>query len=386
MKALFVVVILVMLLLFLPNSRWRLGGLRTGWASPAKGLPEENQVEVFVSGTQGYHTFRIPSLLVTPGGAILAICEGRKNALSDTGDIDLVLRRSEDDGKTWGPLQVIADDGENVMGNPCPVVDHETGVIWMPMTRNLGQDSEGKIKEGTGKGTRECWMMKSEDDGRTWSKPVNITQTTKAKDWTWYATGPGVGIQLRSGRLLIPCDHALTGTKMFRSHVILSDDHGKTWRLGGVPGGYTNECQAIERQEGTVLLNMRSYHGRNRRFISLSRDGGETWTEPVMDEDLIEPVCQASLIRYEGKGQEKCLLFSNPAATSRVKMTVKQSTDEGETWPVAKLVYPGPSAYSCLAELRSGEVGLLYERGEKHPYEKITFAKFSLDWLKEKEE
>ncbi|MCA9425528.1 MAG: exo-alpha-sialidase [Candidatus Omnitrophica bacterium] len=376
-------IIAVFFVLFFPHHRWGLTRSVVAWAYSSEGLGEENQVDVFISGTEGYDTFRIPSLFVTPSGAVLAICEGRKESRSDTGNIDLVLKRSEDGGETWGPLQVIADDGDNVMGNPCPVLDRETGTIWMPITRNLGHDSEKEIKEGTSEGSRECWMMKSTDDGKTWSKPENITESTKAEDWTWYATGPGVGIQLESGRLLIPCDHAVAGTGMFRSHVIYSDDQGETWKLGGIPGDYTNECQAIQKRDGSILLNMRSYHGKNLRYTSVSQDGGETWTEPVMDEELIEPVCQASLIRYEGDGTKNRILFSNPADKKRIKMTVKLSYDEGESWPVAQLVYPGPSAYSCLAELPSGEVGLLYERGMKNPYEKITLARFPMEWLEE---
>lgn len=351
------------------------------WSESGEGLAEENQLDLFVAGTEGYHTFRIPSLLRTQSGALLAICEGRKNSRSDTGDIDLVQRRSEDGGRTWGPLQVIADDGPHVMGNPCPVLDRETGVIWMPITRNLGHDSEKEILEGTSEGTRECLVMKSEDDGRTWSKPVDVTAETKADGWTWYATGPGVGIQLRSGRLLVPCDHALEGSKMFRSHVIYSDDHGATWKLGGVPGDLTNECQAVEKRDGSVLLNMRAYHGENRRAVSESRDGGETWSEVELDEELIEPVCQASLIRFEGDGTKNRLLFANPASENRVRMTVKLSTDEGGSWPKARLVHAGPTAYSCLAELEGGEVGLLYERGSENPYEKITFARFRIEWV-----
>ncbi len=367
--------------LLFSSGRWGFSKYSRSWAISEGGLEEEFQTDVYISGKEGYHTFRIPSLFVTPSGAVLALCEGRKSSRSDTGDIDLVLKRSEDGGKTWGPLQVIAEDGENVMGNPCPVADRETGTIWMPMTRNLGHDSEKEIKAGTSEGSRECWMMKSTDDGKTWSNPVNITETTKAKDWTWYATGPGVGIQLESGRLLIPCDHAVAETGMFRSHVIYSDDHGESWKLGGVPGDYTNECQAIQKRDGSVLMNMRSYHGENLRFTSLSTDGGESWTEPVEDEELIEPVCQASLIRYEGDGTTNRLLFSNPADKKRIKMTVKLSHDEGETWPISRLIHPGPSAYSCLAELPSGEVGLLYERGVENPYEKITFARFPIEWV-----
>jgi sialidase-1 len=276
-------------------------------------------------------------------------------------------------------MQVIFDDGPNTVGNPCPVVDRRTGAIWLPLTRNLGEDSEDEIRSRTGKGTREAWVMRSTDGGETWSKPVEITASVKDPAWTWYATGPGCGIQLRSGRLLIPCDHTVEGTKMRRSHVIYSDDGGASWRQGGVLGDHTNECQAVELADGSLLLNMRSYHGKNRRAISRSRDGGLTWSEPILDEVLIEPVCQASLIALDppAAGGERLLLFANPASTRREKLTVRLSRDGGKTWPASLLLHGGPAAYSSLVLLPGGEIGCLYERGEKKPYEAIVWARFS---------
>ena len=293
------------------------------------------QIEIFVSGTEGYHTFRIPALITTQAGTLLAFCEGRKGGRGDSGDIDLVLKRSFDGGKTWGPLQLVADDGKNTMGNPCPVVDRETGTIWLPLTRNLGEDHEGKILSQESKESRTVWMSNSTDDGATWSQPIEITETTKEPDWTWYATGPGNGIQLASGRLLIPCDYALPVSKTWRSHVIFSDDGGKTWELGGTIGDHVNECQVVEREDGSLLLNMRSYNKKNRRAISTSTDGGITWSEIAHDEALVEPVCQASFIRYTkaANGGKNRVLFSNPADAERVKMTVRLSYDEGATWP-----------------------------------------------------
>jgi len=340
--------------------------------------------EVFVSGADGYHTYRIPAVIATKKGTLLAFAEGRKGGGGDSGDIDTVLRRSRDGGMTWEPLQIVLDEGANTLGNPCPVVDQKSGTIWLLFTRNLGEDTEAKIRAGTAKSTRECWVTHSTDDGLNWSKPVNITATTKAPDWTWYATGPGVGIQLRSGRLLIPCDHSVAGSKMFRSHVIYSDDHGTTWKRGGVVGDNTNECQAAELADGTVQINMRSYHGQNRRAIATSRDGGETWSEITLDPALIEPVCQASLIRYpQGKrSKESVLLFSNPASRKREKFTVRLSPDGGATWPFSRELHAGPAAYSCLTPLPRGQVGCLYERGETNAYQRITFARFSLNWLK----
>jgi sialidase-1 len=332
------------------------------------------QVPVFTSGKDAYHTFRIPSVIVSPKGTVLAFCEGRKNGRGDTGDIDLVMKRSADGGKTWGKLEVLWDEADNVCGNPCPVIDAKSGTIHLLLTHNLRADTEAKIVSGTGQGSRTVWIMKSTDDGATWSKPVEITKSVKKPGWTWYATGPGIGIQLKSGRLLVPCDSKSDGGKVRESHVIYSDDSGKTWKIGGVVGPHCNECQAVELADGKVMLNMRSYMGNNRRKVAISADGGETFSKPVEDEALIEPVCQASILRLPGdKGG---ILFSNPASTKREKLTVKLSRDEGKTWAENLVLHPGPAAYSCLTVLPNGEVGCLYERGTKSAYEEIVFARW----------
>ncbi len=336
---------------------------------------------VFTAGEGGYHTYRIPSLIVTKKGTLLAFCEGRKNGRGDTGDIDLLLRRSTDGGKTWGKTQVVWDDGTNTCGNPCPVVD-AAGTIWLLLTHNLGKDTEAEIVGGTSDGSRTVWISKSTDDGVTWSKPVEITKDVKKPEWTWYATGPGIGIQTKSSRLVIPCDSKSEKGKVRESHIIYSDDRGATWKLGGVVGPGCNESQVAELEDGTLLLNMRSYQANNRRLIATSKDGGATFTKPVEDQTLVEPVCQASLIRVPG--ERNTLLFSNPASTKREKMTVRLSRDGGKTWPVSRLLHAGPAAYSCLAVLPDGGIACLYERGEKSPYEAIVLARFSRDWLEEK--
>jgi sialidase-1 len=350
----------------------------TGALLRADSPPE--QVDVFRSGQDGYFSYRIPSLLVTKRGALLAFCEGRKNSGHDTGDIDLLVKRSVDGGRTWGPPLVVADHGSDTVGNPCPVVDRASGAIWLALTANPGNLNEKQIIALAPGGTRTVWMTRSDDDGLTWAPAAEITSNVKDPDWSWYATGPGTGIQLRSGRLVIPCDHWRTSTAASYSHVIYSDDRGRTWKLGGSAAAKTNECQVAELSDGALLLNMRSYAGRNRRAIALSRDGGLTWLETHFDEALIEPVCQASLVRFPKKTHGRYwLLFSNPADIKRDRMTIRLSQDDGATWPVSRLLHEGPAAYSSLAVLNHREIGCLYER--RNPSETIAMARFTMEWL-----
>jgi len=355
---------------------------------------QPQRTEVFVSGTGDYHTYRIPALLVTKKGTLLAFCEGRKKSRSDSGDIDLLLKRSVDGGSTWSSQQLVWDDKANTCGNPCPVVDQETGTIWLPMTWNRGDDREDAIKKNTSKDTRRVWVSRSDDDGLTWAKPAQITDTTKLPEWRWYATGPGVGIQLQKGphkgRLVIPCDHSIVSPddpNGYNSHVIISDDHGRTWKIGGIIRPMVNECQVVELSDGTLMINMRNYDpSKTTRATATSTDGGITWSKVTHDAVLVEPICQASFLRYtlDSEHGRNRLLFSNPASAKRGNrrdMTVRISYDEGKTWPVSKLLHPGLSAYSCLAVLPDGDIGCLFEAGQKHPYEKIVFARFSLEWL-----
>ena len=343
------------------------------------------QTIVFKSGTEGYHTFRIPAVIVTPKGTVLAFCEGRKTSRADHGDIDLVLKRSTDGGRTWGPLELVYEEGGSAkvtIGNPCPVIDRSTERLWLPFCRK----------------NRNVLITYSDDDGRTWSEPHDVTKDVKPSHWRWYATGPGVGIQLtrgpHAGRLVIPCDHTepYQGRMPQFSHVFFSDDRGRSWRLGGTVGADTDECQAVELADGRLMLNMRNYHGRaggqkdkdRMRAIAYSADGGQSWSPIQFDRTLIEPICQASFLRYQfpEDGRDGIVLFSNPASrTTRHRLTVRLSRDEGRTWPVARLLHAGPAAYSCLTVLPDGTIGCLFEAGEKHAYETILFARFPLCWL-----
>jgi sialidase-1 len=358
-------------------------------SSPAAGGDEPAKTEVFRSGRDGYHTFRIPALVVSARGTLLAFAEGRKKHGGDAGDIDLVLKRSTDGGRTWGPAAVVWDDAANTCGNPCPVVDPQTGTIWLLLTWNRGDDAESRIIAQTSKDTRRVFAASSTDDGLTWSKPREITRDAKRPDWTWYATGPGAGIAIEHGphrgRLVVPCDHIEAGTRRYFSHVIYSDDHGRTWKLGGsTPKPQVNECEVVELTGGRLMLNMRNYdRAQSTRQTAESADGGLTWTDQRHAPELLDPVCQASVRRYAWpeRGGKNVVLFANPANRGRERMTVRASFDDARTWPVARLLDPRPAAYSCLAVLPDAAIGLLYETGDRNPYQTIVFARLSLPWL-----
>jgi sialidase-1 len=344
------------------------------------------ETTLFRSGQDGYHTFRIPALLLTQAGTLLAFAEGRKHGRGDAGEIDLVLKRSNDGGQTWSDLQVVASEPAMTCGNPCLVQDRETGVLWLPFCKNLADGDENLITQG--KAPRTVWITRSRDDGRSWAEPQEITQAVKRPGWTWYATGPTHGIQLRSGRLLIPCDHMVgkyfdRKRDPYHSHVIVSDDHGATWRIGGIVDEGTNECAAIETADGEVYINCRNYVGDKRRAVAWSSDEGESFTRFTWDETLVEPICQASLARLSTAGLQgrNRILFANPASATRERMTIRLSYDECHTWPVARVLHAGPSAYSDLAVLPDGAICCLYERGVQHAYETLTLARFDLAWL-----
>ncbi|MBI1312692.1 exo-alpha-sialidase [bacterium] len=334
---------------------------------------EDSQV-IFQSGTGGYHTCRIPGLVLTKQGTLLAFCEGRKSSRSDAGDIDLLLKRSTDGGKTWSAQQLVYEDGGDApvtIGNPCPVVDQQTGTIWLPFCRDNDR----------------VFMTHSVDDGVSWTAPVEMTSTVKQDDWGWYATGPGHGIQIQrgphAGRLVIPCDYRLKDKPRVgeyrHSHVIFSDDHGKSWQLGGSTGSFMNECEVVERADGSLLLCMRNYLGKNRRAFAVSADGGANWAPPELHDDVFCPTCQASIHRFSL--EPNVVLYTGPGGPGRSNLTIRLSRDDGASWPVSRVLFNGPAAYSELAVLANGDIVCLFEGGERDAYETIRLTRFRLDWL-----
>ena len=342
----------------------------------AKGALFE-ETALFVSGSEGYNTFRIPAIIIATNGDILAFCEGRVNSSSDSGNIDQVLRRSTDNGRTWSPLQVIRSEGTNTAGNPAPVVDHSTGRIYLLYSINFN----------------DVHVMHSDDHGVNWSQPQRIHDSVSESDWTWHVPGPVHGIQLvrsaKAGRLIIAADHMSSSTG-WGSHIIYSDDHGESWHLGGqvnegtYDGNFVkpNECAAVELSDGRLYLNSRNHGPDKNRCIAYSNDGGISFGPPLVDQALVCPTVQGSAVRFssvkDGYSKDR-ILFSNPAsASSRILMTVRVSYDETKTWQISKLIYSGSSAYSDLAVLSDQSILCMYE---KDGYGSIAVARFTLSWL-----
>jgi sialidase-1 len=346
------------------------------------------QQNLFTSGQGGYARYRIPALIVTVEGTVLAFCEARQFTGRDSDQIDLFVRRSLDGGRTFGAVQVVTTQRDWVCGNPAPVVNADTGTIWLLFCKNHRYGDETMICQG--QAPRTVWVTHSDDDGVTWSEPHEITSAVKPSNWSWYATGPGHGIQLRSGRLVVPCDHIVLerGSRQdpHHSHVLYSDDHGQTWQVGGIASAGTNECTAFEGEEGRLCLNCRNQarlaEGGNYRAVTWSSHGGLTFSPVVHDAALLEPVCQASTCRLDevGCGRSR-VLFSNPASRTRDHLTVRLSYDEGQTWPLARVLHAGPAAYSDLCVTGEGWILCLYECGSEGPYEAISLARFNLEWL-----
>lgn len=356
--------------------------------------------KVFPVGMNGIARYRIPGIVVTPKGTVLAYCEARKNNSSDWGEIEVHLRRSTDGGQTWQPSQHIAHladriegnprkktggEHEQTVNNPVAIVDHETGAIEFLYCVNYAR----------------CFSMRSTDDGLTWSQPVEITAAfepfRKHYDWKVIATGPGHGIQLKTGRLVVPIWLAFGKTgdhKPSAAATIYSDDHGKTWQAGDlvVPCddtyGDPSETILAERSDGSVLLISRSVASPNRKIFATSADGATGWSLPDFHDQLWEPVCMAGLVSHPA--QPGTLIFSNPHTLAfdkdgkeipagrgkRENLVIKLSRDDGRTWPVSKVLDPGKAAYSDLAVLPDGAVLCLYEADQD-----IDCARFTLDWI-----
>ena len=332
--------------------------------------PWMRETEVFAVGAEGYHTFRIPALVVANDGTILAFCEGRKQPRTESRAANLVLKRSTDNGLTWGDLQVLAGDGQRTMHNPTALVDRDTGTAWVSF--NIDVDT--------------VHVMSSDDSGATWSDPVDITRDVKPPSWTSYALAPGHGVQLKSGTLMIPAAHSdgTHGDPPFsNSHVISSDDHGSSWKVGGILPEGSGECELVETHDGSLYMDARANdRSLMKRVCSWSNDGGATWSELEGVDALPDPICQASIVRFTDRDNHDRdrILFSNAASASRDTLTVRVSYDECRSWSASKVLCPGPASYSELAIASDMTIACLYEKRASYAYN-LVLAQFNIEWL-----
>ncbi|QWB22012.1 MULTISPECIES: sialidase family protein [Streptomyces] len=369
-------------------------------ARPATALPEfEQQVLFKASQDPGYACFRIPAIVRTTSGTLLAFAEGRVLNCGDAADIDIVLKRSTDGGRTWGPLQVVTEGAGDTHGNPAPLVDRGTGRILLAETYNTGRTDAGNC---TVPCDRTPHLQYSDDDGRTWSKPRDLSDQILPAHWnSWYATGPVHGIQLtrgkHAGRLVFGVNtETWDGSRVTANHaaLIVSDDGGDHWRIGatdswpiaqdGTFRQKPSEVTLTERTDGAVLVSGREQDGTDlgHRSQTLSRDGGDSFATPFRDlPDLYTPQVQGATERLGDR-----LLLSAPADPDRRRtMMVRSSWDGGRTWDTVDrgtVVTTDWSGYSDMAAVDGTTVGLLYEGGAVDARDEIRFARFTEDWLK----
>lgn len=417
------------------------------------------KVDLFAPGDNGSKAYRIPSLLTTKKGTVIAGNDARiVNQRDNPNKINITIRRSFDNGETWQPIQTVVEYPGNDIKSPAVIdssllQDEETGTIWLLFSHTPGgvglwnsgpgigfdekgrrnlHDSEMKryVLEADGTVlTREgeptdytvnekgfsskkgiesghiyeifdemkadhlfeqntCYLqiVKSEDDGATWSQPIELNPQVKAEWMQFLGTGPGVGIQLKhgehAGRLVFPIYYSNLA-RMMSCAVIYSDDNGKTWQMGDSPNDNRKiklttesaqalganarkyeltESQVIELDSGKLVLYMRNHYGNGQIARATSEDGGQTWDGFEFVEELINPVCQISVIRYPSQTGQELILFSGPASTDkRENGVIRLSEDGGKTWPYALTIEEGDFVYSCLTVMANGEIGILYE-------------------------
>jgi len=343
------------------------------------------------------HGYRIPGIAVTRAGTALAFAE-RRIGLHDHAQNDIVLRRSLDGGRTWQPEQVLRDEGGDSLNDPCAVT-LDTGRILLrykryPQGFHARKSGHTEVCDTGYEGLRvvRVYLMTSDDDGVTWTEPREITRQVRAAE-SVSAGSPGNGIQLtrgaHKGRVVMPLYETVyvDGKRTWKTRVMFSDDSGAAWKTGGYvpegpPTGYGNEAAVAELSDGSILFSARNQGGSNRK-LAVSRDGGMTWDAYIEHPQLITPACMGGLLRYSWPdgGKPGVLVHSLPFGKGRSRGTILVSRDDGKTWPVKRLLEPGAFAYSCLARLKDGSIGCLYEAGG---YKQIKFARFPLAWVETK--
>lgn len=365
------------------------------------GICQAQEVNVFVSGEEGYKSYRIPAIVKDKTGQLIAFAEGRVDHAGDFGNVDIVYKTSQDNGKTWGPLHVAVDNDNMQVGNPAPVVDlldpaYPKGRLLL--FYNTGNNHEGEVRKGNG--LRECWSISSADGGKTWSNPQNITLETHRpnqpsvnaqynfkEDWRTYANTPGHALQFDSGkykgRIYIPANHSEGDPKSngrdYFAHSYYSDDHGKTFKIGAsVKFEGSNETMAAQISGTGLYMNSRNQQGNVKsRIVSYSNDGGVTWDTTYYDKNLPDPVNQGAVLSWQKKGRYVLAVCNAASTDRRDNLTVRLSKDRGKTWYFSQVIAKAPegvkgdyAAYSDLVLLNKNKLGVLFE---KENYSKIVF-------------
>ncbi|WP_425400029.1 sialidase family protein [Aeoliella sp.] len=367
--------------------------------SPESGEPFFESQVLFEAGHQGYRTYRIPSLVITPKGTLLAAVAARFDGHGDWSDIDTMVRRSDDGGKTWTEQAIVTDDGKNTVDNATFIVDPKSGKVYLMYQINYAR----------------AYLKVSDNEGQRWSPPREITSVfdvfrdRDGYDWEVIAMGPGHGIVTSSGRFVVPV--WLSTSHKHRPSIaatIYSDDQGTTWQAGDViaqTDDHTpnpSEHVVVELADGRVMANMRTESRHYRRFLAFSPDGANNWSKPQPHDQLVEPICMGSMTTMESPNQDELLLFCNPnseaprtsssgaawGARKRQNVTVRVSSDLGETWPMSRTIEPQDSGYSDVAVGPDGMIYVLYESGKVNEHGafipgNITLAKFNLAWVAE---
>jgi len=340
-----------------------------------------SNVTLFRKGEEGFHIFRIPAVITLPGGRVLAFAEARDGRLingliSDAGSIDIVMKISVDGGRTFGPIQVVVEGGGNTAGNPCPVYDRETGRVLLVFNRNHEEALEHLIRAG--KAGRTVHIIESADGGETWLPERDITEETKLPSWGWHAAGPGHGLQLLSGRLVISCNHTvLDASKEYvppMTQTIYSDDHGMSWKIGQDLPEDTNEAALAQMKDGRILMCIRLENASKHRAFAVSTDEGKSFAQYRLLEEVATPHCHGSILNFVQGDKETVLISHCSDPMARAHVIIRESSDGGNTWKDGYLVTDGPAAYSDLTQVDENHLGVLYETWETDVHERI-------DWM-----
>ena len=349
------------------------------------------------AGDDGVAAYRIPGLVTTKKGTLVATYDIRHNSSFDLQeDIDIGISRSSDGGRTWGPMIVAMDMGEwgglsqaeNGIGDPCILVDEKTGdlLLFAAWAHGIPAGKHAWFAAGSGfepETTPQLMMSRSRDDGKTWSQPVSITRQVKQEDWNFSFQGPGRGITMADGTLVVPFQHQEPEPdRTPAAGIIYSKDHGTTWHVHNAAKTNTTESQVAEVEPGVLMLNMRD-NRKTGRAVYVTRDMGRTWEPHPSDGQLAEPVCMASLLAVPASRnalKQDILLFSNPAdPQQRKNITIQMSLDGGVTWTRRILLDEGIGwGYSCLTLIDRETVGILYESSQAH----LTFQAIKLNDIK----